>query len=211
MKLHKEDKKHTILKNATWRIRRGVCWRVCLYQMVSACLSSVSRGPWVCLCVGLSVTWWLCFCVSVCLPGCHVVTGHLCACVCLLSVWFCGSVCQCVIAQLVKNPPAMQKTQFNSWVGKICWRRNRLPTPVFLGFPCGSAGKESACNTGDLGSIPGLGRSPGEGKGYPLQYSGPVSMGSQRVGHNWVTFTFKGEKRHPILLHSILYSFPRCS
>ena len=38
------------------------------------------------------------------------------------------------------------------------------------GFPCGSAGKESTCNTGHLGSIPGLGRSPGEGKGYPLQY-----------------------------------------
>ena len=37
---------------------------------------------------------------------------------------------------------------------------------------CGSAGKESACNAGDLGSIPGLGRSPGEGKGYPLQCSG---------------------------------------
>jgi len=37
---------------------------------------------------------------------------------------------------------------------------------------CGSAGKESACNVGDLGSIPGLGRFPGEGKGYPLQYSG---------------------------------------
>ena len=41
-----------------------------------------------------------------------------------------------------------------------------------MGFPCGSAGKESACNVGDLGSIPGLGRSSGEGKGYPLQYSG---------------------------------------
>ena len=39
-------------------------------------------------------------------------------------------------------------------------------------FPCGSAGKESTCNAGDLGEIPGLGRSPGEGKGYPLQYSG---------------------------------------
>ena len=39
-------------------------------------------------------------------------------------------------------------------------------------FPCGSAGKESACNAGDLGLIPGLGRSPGEGKGYSLQYSG---------------------------------------
>ena len=41
-----------------------------------------------------------------------------------------------------------------------------------LGFPCGSAGKESACSAVDLGSIPGLGRSPGEGKGYPLQYPG---------------------------------------
>ena len=40
------------------------------------------------------------------------------------------------------------------------------------GFPCGSAGKESACNAGDLGLIPGMGRSPGEGKGYPLQCSG---------------------------------------
>ena len=40
------------------------------------------------------------------------------------------------------------------------------------GFPCGSAGKESACYAGDLGSIPGLGRSPREGKGYPFQYSG---------------------------------------
>ena len=45
------------------------------------------------------------------------------------------------------------------------------PTPEFLGFLCGSAGKESACNVGDLGSIPGLGKSLGEGKGYPLQYS----------------------------------------
>ena len=40
-----------------------------------------------------------------------------------------------------------------------------------LGFPGGSAGKESACNAGDLGWIPGLGKSPGEGTGYPLQYS----------------------------------------
>ena len=76
------------------------------------------------------------------------------------------------IAQLVKNPPAVQETQFDSWIGKIHWRKDRLPTPVFLGFPCGSAGKESSCNEGDLGSSPGFGRFPGEGKGYPLQYSG---------------------------------------
>ena len=41
-----------------------------------------------------------------------------------------------------------------------------------MGFPGGSDGKESACSAGDLGLIPGLGRSPGEGNGYPLQYSG---------------------------------------
>ena len=76
------------------------------------------------------------------------------------------------VAQLVKNPPAMQETRFDPWVGKTPWRRERLPTPVFLGFPGGSAGKESACNEGDLGLIPGLGRSLGGGKGYPLQYSG---------------------------------------
>ena len=43
---------------------------------------------------------------------------------------------------------------------------------MFLGFPGGSAGKESACNVGDLGSIPGLGRTPGEGNGSSVQYSG---------------------------------------
>ena len=42
----------------------------------------------------------------------------------------------------------------------------------FLRFPCGSAGKESSCNVGDLSSIPGLERYPGERKGYPLEYSG---------------------------------------
>ena len=44
--------------------------------------------------------------------------------------------------------------------------------PVFLGLPGGSAGKESACNVRNLGSIPGLRRSPEEGNSYPLQYSG---------------------------------------
>ena len=66
----------------------------------------------------------------------------------------------------------MQETPVQSWDKKIHWRRDRLPTPIFLDFPCESAGKETACNVGDLGSIPGLGRSPREGKGYPLQYSG---------------------------------------
>ena len=59
---------------------------------------------------------------------------------------------------------------------------------IFLGFPCGSAGKESSCNAGDLGSIPGLGRSPREGKGYPLQYSGlknSMKCIVHRVAKNW--------------------------
>ena len=56
---------------------------------------------------------------------------------------------------------------------------------LHLGFPDGSVDKESACNAGDPGLIPGLGRSTGEGIGYPLQYSGlENSMGSQRVGHH---------------------------
>ena len=67
----------------------------------------------------------------------------------------------------------MQEPQFDPWVGKIRWTRDRLlPSPVFGGLSCRSAGKESAGNAGDIGSIPGLGRSPGEGNGYPLQYSG---------------------------------------
>ena len=49
--------------------------------------------------------------------------------------------------------------------------RDRLPTPVFMGFPGDSDGKESTCNVRDLGSVPGLGRSPGGGHGNPLQYS----------------------------------------
>ena len=76
------------------------------------------------------------------------------------------------ITQLVKNPPAMQETPVQFLGQENPWRRDRLHTPVILGFPCGSAGTESACNVGDLGSIPGLGRSPGEGQGYPLQYYG---------------------------------------
>ena len=65
-----------------------------------------------------------------------------------------------------------RKAQFNSCVGKIPWRRDRLLIPIFLVFPFVSAVKESACNAGDLGLTPVLVRSPGEGKGYPLQYFG---------------------------------------
>ena len=75
------------------------------------------------------------------------------------------------VTQLVKNPPAMQETWLDSWIGTIPWRKNRLPTLVFLGSPGGSVDKESTCNVADLGSIPGLGRSPGGGHGNPLKYS----------------------------------------
>ena len=100
-----------------------------------------------------------------------------------------------LVAQLVKNPPTMQETPVLYWVGKIHRRKNRLPTSVFLGFPGGSDGKESTCNVEDLGSILRLGRYPGEGKVYPLQYScleNPHEQRSlmgcspwgHRVGHN---------------------------
>ena len=72
---------------------------------------------------------------------------------------------------MVKNRPAMQETQVQFWGWEERWRGDRLPTLVILGFPCGSAGKESAHIAGDLGLVPGLGRSPGEGKGSLLQYS----------------------------------------
>ena len=59
--------------------------------------------------------------------------------------------------------------QYTHLFSKI--KKKRL-LAILEGVPGGSTGKESACNAGDMGSIPGLGRSPGEGKGYPLQYSG---------------------------------------
>ena len=61
--------------------------------------------------------------------------------------------------------------EFDSWIRRIPWRRDRLPTAVFLGFPHSSVGKESTYNVGDSSWIPGSGRSPGEWIGYPLQYS----------------------------------------
>ena len=62
------------------------------------------------------------------------------------------------------------------------------PTPVFLGFPGGSDSKESACNAGHLGSIPGLGRSPGGGHGNQLQYScleNPMTEELNRLYSSW--------------------------
>ena len=75
-----------------------------------------------------------------------------------------------LVAQLVKNPPAMQEDSIPG-SGRSPGEGIGYPLPVFLGFPGGSDGKESACNVGDLSLIPGLGRSPGGGHGNPLQYS----------------------------------------
>ena len=67
-----------------------------------------------------------------------------------------------------------------------------------MGFPGGSAG--NACNVGDLGSIPGLGRSPGEGKGYPLQYPGlenPMDREAWQATVHWVTESDRTEQLTP--------------
>ena len=76
-----------------------------------------------------------------------------------------------LVTQLVENPPAMQKTLVLFMGQEDLLEKGQATHFSILGLPCGSAGKESACNAGDPGSIPGLGRSPGEGIGYPLQYS----------------------------------------
>ena len=88
---------------------------------------------------------------------------------------------------MIRILSARQSTGYCAKRGKGFKKQNKtaaeFPLEIQLsGFPCGSAGKESACSVGDLGSISGLGSSPGEGKGCPLQYSGlENSMGLQRV------------------------------
>ena len=82
----------------------------------------------------------------------------------------------------------MLHSRFSLVICSVC-------SSVYMSIPRGSARKESTCNAGDLGLIPGLGRSPKEGKGYHssiLAWRIPwtvQSMGLQRVGHDWVTFT----------------------
>ena len=95
------------------------------------------------------------------------------------------------------------------------WTMREVDWVTFtLGFPCGSTGKESACNAGDLGSTPGSGRSPGEGNGYPLQYSGlensincivhRVTKSRTRLSDfyygSWASIIFKASQN--ILVHS---------
>ena len=98
-----------------------------------------------------------------------------------------------LVAQLVKKPPAMQET----WVRSLGWEdpleKGKATHSIFwpgefhgldspCGFPGGSHGKVSACNVGDLGSIPGSGRSPREGNGNPLQY---FCLENSMDGRDW--------------------------
>ena len=108
-----------------------------------------------------------------------------------------------------------RRPQLDFWVGKIPWRMDRLPTPVFLGFSGDSVSKESTCNVGDLGSIPGLGRCPGGGHGNPLQYSCLENPHGQRclmgcspwgcrVRHDWATNTVQHSKAYIYIFHIFL-------
>ena len=76
-----------------------------------------------------------------------------------------------LLSQLIKNVPAKQETLVRFLGQEDPLEKEYATLSVFLGFPGGSAGKESACSAGNLGSIPGLGRSPGGGHGNPPQYS----------------------------------------
>ena len=92
-----------------------------------------------------------------------------------------------------KNQKTKNSLPISPWPQPLATTNLSLVLFVW-GFLCGSAGKESTCNVGDLGSIPGSGRSPGEGNGNPLQLHRGIpcteepgrlqSMGSQRVRHD---------------------------
>ena len=112
-----------------------------------------------------------------------------------------------LVAQLVKNPPAMHKT-----LAQFLGQEDPLEKGwvTHSSFPCGSAGKEFVCNPGDLGSIPGLGRSPGERKGYPLQYSSlenSMDCNCHGVVKSQAPFTFTAQALlgH---IHGAVLSFP---
>ena len=130
-----------------------------------------------------------------------------------ISVYFIEGSRTSLVAQMVKNPPAIQETAMTKllilssffWIYSLYWSSKYSVSSggfcTLLGtwdFPGGSDSKASVYDAGDPGSIPGLGRSLGEGNGNPLQYyclENPMteepgrlqSMGSQRVGHDWAT------------------------
>ena len=101
----------------------------------------------------------------------------------MIKVKFKSDILTSLVAQMVKNLPTMQET----WVHSLGWEdpleKGKATHSSILGLPLWSAGKESACNAGDLGSFPGLGRSPGEGNSYPLQCSGLENPMDYPSGH----------------------------
>ena len=87
---------------------------------------------------------------------CKRESRNICTCMYVyIEIHTCVYTWASLVAQLVKNLSAMQETPVQSWDRKFPWRRARLPTPVFLGFPGDADSKESACNARDLGLIPG--------------------------------------------------------
>ena len=85
-----------------------------------------------------------------------------------------------MLSSLMYTPAGREEPLYSLWRQGLFFFILYTPS-AYLGFPGGSEVKASACNAGDLGSIPGLGRSPGEGNGNPLQYScleNPVDGGA---------------------------------
>ena len=118
---------------------------------------------------------------------------------CLLCAW----LCSCIWENQTDRTPAFMgfshcwEKQSTHKISDSDLKKRNLCSNL-RSFPHSSAGKKSACNAGDLGSIPGLGRSPGEGNGNPLQYSclensmdraawWATVHGVARVGHDWAT------------------------
>ena len=95
---------------------------------------------------------------------------------------------------------------FSLWVGTFL----KEGPSCFMCFPYGSAGKESTCNAGDLGWIPGLERSPGEAKGYTLQYSGLGNAMDRRLRGITKSRTQLSDFHFPVSLVSFLFSSSFC-
>ena len=103
---------------------------------------------------------------------------------CFLLIYFAFKRKYCTRATIIT---------YDKIIDSLIWRRPHLALGYPLQYSWASLVAQSTCNVGDLGLIPGLGRSPGKGKGYPLQYSGLENSTDYTAhgvanGHNWVAF-----------------------